>query len=381
MLAHFAHHLPGALLTPLLPFVRDEFALDYTQAGLLLSAYNWAYGVGQLPAGWLADRVGPRIMLTIGISGVALAGLLVGLSTTHIVMVVFLVLLGLVGGGYHPSAAPLISASVEPEKQGRALGIHQIGGTGSFFLAPLMAVGIASALGWRGSFIALAIPIMVFGIVFYIMMGRWKHTREVGHERPEGYAETPSPPGYLRRLIAFLTLGVVGYVCIFSTISFLPLFAVDHLGVSEAAGAVLLAVVNAAGLWGGPLGGYLSDRLGRVTVLLVASFIAGPILYLLTLASYNWGIYALLLIVGMSMFIIMPVSEAYIIGQVSERRRSTVLGIYYFASRGGPGLLMPVMGYLIDQFGFSTSFTVIGAALVAVTLGCAAFLWEKQDWA
>jgi len=241
-----------------------------------------------------------------------------------------------------------------------------------------MAVGIASALGWRGSFIAINIPIIVFGIVFYIMLGRWRHTRQAGHERPESYVETPSPPGHLRHLIAFLTLGVVGYVCIFSTISFLPLFAVDNLGVSEGTGAVLLAVVNAAGLWGGPLGGYLSDRLGGVTVLLVASLIAGPILYLLTLASYNWGIYALLLIAGMSMFIIMPVSEAYIVGRVSERRRSTVLGVYYFASRGGPGLLMPVMGYLIDQFGFSVSFTVIGAALVAVTLGCAAFLWGKR---
>jgi len=379
VLAHFAHHLPGALLTPLLPFIRDEFVFDYTQAGLLLSAYTWSYGVGQLPAGWLADRVGPRIMLTIGISGVALAGLLVGLSTTHIVLVVLLVLLGLVGGGYHPSAAPLISATVEPEKRGRALGIHQIGGTGSFFLAPLMAVGIASALGWRGSFIALAIPIMAFGIVFYIMLGRRRRIWGIENERPETDAETPSPPGHLRRLIAFLTLGVAGYVCIFSTISFLPLFAVDHLGVSEAVGAVLLAVVNAGGLWAGPLGGYLSDRLGMVTVLLVASLIAGPVLYLLTLASYGWGIYALLLIVGMSMFITMPVSEAYIVGQVSERRRSTVLGVYYFASRGGPGVLMPVMGYLIDQFGFSISFTIIGAALVVLTLGCAAFLWGKRS--
>jgi len=78
------HYLLGALLTPLLPFIRDEFVLDYTQAGLLLSVYSWAYGISQLPAGYLANRVGLRLIMTIGISGVAVVGLLVGLSTSLI---------------------------------------------------------------------------------------------------------------------------------------------------------------------------------------------------------------------------------------------------------------------------------------------------------
>ncbi|MCK4353951.1 MAG: MFS transporter, partial [Dehalococcoidia bacterium] len=74
VLAHFAHHLVIALPIPLLPFIRDEFALDYTQAGVVMMAFNLAYGISQLPSGWLADRIGPRILLTIGTVGVALAG-------------------------------------------------------------------------------------------------------------------------------------------------------------------------------------------------------------------------------------------------------------------------------------------------------------------
>ncbi len=122
MLAHFIHHLLTALPVPLLPFIRNDFALDYTQAGLVVSAFNLAYGIGQLPGGWLADRIGPRILITIGICGVALAGILVGLSQTYIMMLVFLALMGVVGGGYHPSAAPLVSASVEVKNRGRATG-------------------------------------------------------------------------------------------------------------------------------------------------------------------------------------------------------------------------------------------------------------------
>jgi len=317
----------------------------------------------------------------MGISGVALSGLLVGLSPTYIMMVVFLVLMGLVGGGYHPASAPMVSASVEPNNQGRALGLHQIGGAASYFLAPLIAAAIATALGWRGSFISVAIPIILFGIAFYMFLGRWGYTKKGVHELSisDSHIEAPSAPGRLRRMVPFLILSIVGHALIFSTISFIPLFIVDHFGISEEAAAAMLALVFSGGLWASPLGGYLSDRVGSVPVVLAASFIAGPIIYLLNLASYGWSISVVLLVIGMSMFICMPASEAYIINHTSERRRSTILGILYFGSRGGPGIIMPVMGYLIDQFGFYPTFTIISAALVIVTLVCSIFLWGNRD--
>ncbi len=379
MLAHFSHHLLAALLIPLLPFIRDDFALDYTQAGWVVSAFTLSYGISQLPAGWLADRIGPCVVITIGISGVALSGFLVGLSSTYIMMVIFLVLLGVTGGGYHPASAPLISASVEPKNQGRVLGLHQIGGSASFFLTPLIVGAIATALGWRGSFIAIAIPTFVFGIAFYVLLGQLRHTKKAEPGIPNSYTQTPSTPSRLRWLVAFLILSIAGVALILSIISFIPLFLVDHFGVSEEAAAALLALVYSAGLWAGPLGGYLSDRLGRVLVILAVSLIAGPIIYLLNLVPLGWSISAVLLALGMSLHIGMPVSEAYIISHTSERNRSTILGIYYVGSRGGPGVIMPVLGYLIDQFGFYTSFTIVGATLVTVTLGCSIFLWRSRD--
>ncbi len=72
-----------SITVPLIPFIRSAFDLDYTQSGLVISAFTLACGIGQLPAGWLADRIEPRKLLTVGISGVALAGILVGLSQTY----------------------------------------------------------------------------------------------------------------------------------------------------------------------------------------------------------------------------------------------------------------------------------------------------------
>ncbi len=379
MLAHFSHHLLPALPVPLLPFIRDDFALDYTQAGLVVSVFGLSYGIGQLPAGWLADRIGPRIMITIGISGVALAGFLVGLSQTYIIMIALLALMGVVGGGYHPSAAPMILASVEPKNRGRALGFHLIGGSGSHFLAPLIAAAIAAAWGWRGSFIGLAVPTMIFGIIFYVLLGRRAKMSKTKQTLTHHHDETPSPPGYLRRLVPFMILTTFTGAVTLSTIAFIPLFMVDHFGVSEGTAAAFLSITFSAGLWASPLGGYLSDRLGSVPVMLATCIITGPLIYLLNLASYSLGIGALLLAIGAVIYIRMPTSESYIIGQAPERHRSMIYGIYYSAGMEAGAVLTPVMGYFIDQFGFYPTFTIAGIAVVAVTLICSVFLWGRQD--
>ncbi len=379
MLAHFSHHLLTALPAPLLPFIRDDFALNYTQAGLVVSVFSLSYGIGQLPAGWLADRIGPRIMITVGICGVALVGLLVGLSQTYVMLIVFLALMGLVGGGYHPSAAPMISASVEPRNRGRALGFHLIGGSGSYFLAPLIAAAAAATWGWRVSFIGLAVPTMIFGITFYVLLGRRAKMSKTQQTITNHHDETPSPPGYLRRLVIFMILNTFTQAVTFSAIAFIPLFLVDHFGVGEGTAAAFLSIIYSAGLWASPLGGYLSDRLGRLPVVLATCLITGPLIYLLNLVSYSLGIGALLLIIGIVMYIRMPASESYIIGQAPKRHRSMVYGIYYFAGMEAAGILTPVMGFFIDRFGFYSSFTIASIAVAAMTLTCSVFLWGRQD--
>lgn len=369
----------AALLQPLLPLIRDDFKLDYAQAGWVVSAFTLAYGISQLPAGWLADRIGSRLLMTIGISGVAVTGLLVGLSPSYTIMVIVLVVMGILGGGYHPAASPLVSALVEEKKRGRALGLHQIGGTASFFLTPLIAVGIATALGgWRWSFILLAVLTFIFGIVFYIMLGRHRNTSPAENGPKAGHA-TASAPGGFSRLLPFIIIGVALQVATFSVISFIPLFAVDQFKTSEGVGAALLAVAQFAGLWAGPLGGYLSDRIGKIPIMLAVAIAAGPAIYLLNLVSLSWSIYAVLLILGACQYVGMPVAESYIISHSPAHNRSTILGFYYFASRGGPGLLMPAMGYLIDRFNFGTAFTVLGSGMLVVALSCSLFLWRRLD--
>lgn len=379
ILAHFLHHFTAAFLQPLMPFIRDEFALDYTQAGWIMSAFTLAYGFSHLPAGWLSDRISPRLMITMGISGVALFAIAVGLAPTYLFLVLFAILLGAVGGGYHPSASPLVAASVDKKNQGRALGLHQIGGTASFFLTPLIIVAIAGALGWRGAVVSMSIPAFIIGIVLFILIGRRGYATKDSKTTDISQSAPPATPGNTRRLIAFITLGIIIQITVFSVASYVPLFAVDSLKSSEQMAALLFSFFHFAGLWAGPIGGYLSDRLGKVPVMLTVCLIAGPALYLLNLTSLSWNVWAVLLLLGTCMYMGMPITESYVITHAPKRRRSTILGIYYFASRGGVGLVTPLIGYIADHYSFATSFTVLGGALLAIVLVCSAFLWGSRD--
>ena len=374
ILAHFAHHLLTALPIPLLPMSRSDFSLDYTRAGIVISAFNLSYGIGHLPAGWLADRAGARLILTIGICGVALAGFFVGLSHTFSMLVFFLALMGVLGGGYHPAAPPLISASVEPQNQGRALGVHAIGGSASFFLTPLIAVLIAALWGWRGSFIGLAVPTILFGIFFYRFLGRVPAARKEPLPAREIHPTGAPRPRFNRALVPFIILSTFTAAVIFSTISFIPLFLVDHFRYSKETAGALFAFVYSGGLWMGPLSGYISDRWGRVPVILTVCFLAGPVIFLLNWVPAGYGIVILLVTIGMMIYSRMPVSEAYIIEQTHESNRSLILGIYFFSSSEAGGLLTPVIGYLIDRFGFSLSFSLAGAAVLLVTFLCSFWL-------
>jgi MFS family permease len=369
------HHLLTALPQSLLAFIRSDFGLTPTEIGFVMMAFTLANAFSQLPGGWLADRIGTRILITFGILGVAVFGVFVGLSHTYIMMIVALMLMGLVAGGYHPAATPMISASVEPSQRGRALGFHLIGGNASFFLTPLIGGAIAAAWGWRASFLSLAIPSAIFGAFFYFYMSRRPGMSLSGGRKQVAAAEvTPAAPGHVRRLVAFLVLTVLAGGVGMSIMPFIPIYAVDSLGISEQGAASLLSISWSAGLWAGPLGGYISDRIGRLPVIVAAGVLGGVLIYGLNVAPWGIWFWGLLLFMGLSHTMRMPVSEAYLLEQTNERNRSTIYGIYYFTMGGTGAVFSPIVGYVIENWGYEFCFNIAAAAAVAVTLLCWPFL-------
>ncbi len=379
VVAHLGHHLVEGILRPLTPMIRTDLGLSYTQVGIVILAFAITSGISQLPGGWLSDRLGSRVIVGISVSGVAIAGLLIGFSQSYVSLIVFLVIAAILGGGYHPASITAISESVPPERRGRALGFHLIGGTSTFWVAPLLAAPIAAAWGWRGSYIALSIPAILLGIVLYFLIGQRMPVRP--SENQTVRVEKPSAPTQIRwrKIVPFIIMSVTTGTISYSVAAYLALYAVDHFGITETAAAMLTAIMPAVGLFAAPLGGYLSDRIGRMLVLITACLLAAPITYLVGVVPNVPTLAITICVLGIINSTRMPTSEAYIVGHTPEHRRSTILGFYFFAGREAAGLLTPVIGNLIDRFGFYWSFTIAGITIAVVTIACSLLLWINRD--
>lgn len=376
--AHFSHHVVGAMLRPLMPMIRNDFGLSYTQSGWMISAFSITSGFSQLLSGWLADRLGTRLIILMSVTGVAIAGILIGLTHSYVALIIFLVLAALIGGGYHPASGAVISSSLPPEYRGRAFGVHFIGGTSAFWIVPLLAAPIAVALGWRGSFLTLSIPTAVLGVLLYILIGSRIKSQVSEHQEidNEATAETTHIPW--QKLVPVILISVTAGTMLQSVSAYLSLYAVDNLGVSEAAAAMLMAITPAVGFIAAPVGGYLSDRFGSITVLLIISFLTIPFIYLLGMASNITILIVIMVAIGSFSTMRTPTSLSYITGNTPERRRATILGIYFFAGTEASGLFTPVVGNLIDRIGFRSTFTIASAVMGIVVVVCSLFLWRNR---
>jgi MFS family permease len=382
MVAHFGTHVVGAMLNPLLPMIRDDLSLSYTTAGLLVSIYSVIGGIAQLPAGWLADRIGSRLLILLSTSGVAIGGIMIGLSHSYGVLIVFLALTALLTGGYHPSASKAISLLTPPERRGRALGLHLIGGTSSFWVVLLLVAPMAAAWSWRAPFIILSIPIILLGVALFFLLGkRLKPSNEEQAPAESGKPSESVGPSTIRWrvLLPFLILTVGTSMVTMSAAAYYSLYATDHLGVDPAQVVLLMGITPFVGIFVAPLGGYLSDRFGAIPVVALSSLAAAPLIWAMS-AVPNVAVFGVLLAsIGIANMLRAPSSETYFVVHVPAKRRGTILGIYFFSGAGIAGLMTPVAGRLIDTVGFGP--TLIGAAILqaVIAIVCALLLRAAGD--
>jgi MFS transporter, FSR family, fosmidomycin resistance protein len=377
MVAHFGHHVVGALLSPVMPMIRDEFGLDYTKSGVLTSVFSITGGIAQLPAGWLADRIGTRPMILVSVTGVAIGGLLIGLSPTYGALMVLLGLTALMTGGYHPASASAISAVTRVEARGRALGLHLIGGTSSFWVTMLVVAPMAAAWGWRVPYIVLSIPVMILGVIVFFAIGR-RAKAEAKEQAKSDVKMVPdlSAPAAIRWrvFLPFIILTVGTGMIMASVGAYYNFFARDQLHVSTVGLFLLMAISPFVGVFIAPLSGYLSDKFGPAPVVMGSALLSGPLLFAMSKVS-GVPIFALLLVfIGVVNMSRGPSAEAYFVTQIPAKRRATILGIYFLANMELAGLMTPLAGKLLDAFGFATVLTWAAIAQVVLAIICSIIL-------
>ncbi|OGN89778.1 MAG: hypothetical protein A2158_01410 [Chloroflexi bacterium RBG_13_46_14] len=379
LLAHFGHHGIGAMMNPLQPMIRNDLKLSYTQIGLMRGAFMLTGGLAQLPAGIIADKLGVRIMVLLGVTGVAIAGFFLGFTHSFTWLIVFMIISAILGAGYHPASAAAISSSVKEEFRGRTLGIHLIGGTSAFWIFPLIATPIAAKWGWQMPYLVISIPIAIAGIILYFMIGKQaKIDARRRQEQPQ--EEIPEKVDSIRwsAIISFLVISVFTGTVVQSAMGYLSLYATDVLYVSETDAGLMMSITPAIGLVAAPLGGYFSDRFGSMRMILIVAYLSIPLVYFMGRAPNVATLITLMIIMGFVMNTRMPTSESYLTSNVPANRRATIMGIYYFSGTGIGAPLAPVVGTLIDAIGFARTFSYSSIATAVITVVCSLFLWRSR---
>ncbi len=255
------------------PLIRQDLGLSVGEMGLLLSAFAWTYGLAQLPAGILVDRVGARRMLGAGLVVWSLAQMSSAFAFT---LTQFMAARGALGLGESPmyTGGTRVCADWYAERD-RTMPVAVFNASAS--LGPAIAPGLLTLLmvhfGWRAMFAVIGVLGVLIAVLWLIAYRSPAAARLTADEqRAVGAGEAvPAPPplqnaGKLLRLRTTwgMTIGFFGVIYmtwLFAT--WLPGYLEAQRHLSVAAAGLLTSIPLAAGFVGALAGGAVSDRLGR----------------------------------------------------------------------------------------------------------------------
>jgi MFS family permease len=144
---------------------KDELHLNNTDLGWIFSAFAYPYLACQIISGWISDRVGARVALTVFAVIWSAATVFMGLANSMAAMIFGRVLLG-VGVSALPTATRAMSTWMAPGKRAFAQGItHSAARLGNAITPPLVA-GLIAVVAWRGSFVVLGIVSLGWAIAW-----------------------------------------------------------------------------------------------------------------------------------------------------------------------------------------------------------------------
>ena len=120
------------------PYIAEDLQLSTLQQQWFLSAFFWSYALGQVPAGWISDRYGPRLVLSVYILTWSLLTAFLGLATGFVSLIAFRLGCGLAQAGAYPTASVLVGRWIPLAGRARASSAVALGGRMGASLAPIL---------------------------------------------------------------------------------------------------------------------------------------------------------------------------------------------------------------------------------------------------
>jgi MFS family permease len=376
-----------------------EFPVTTALLGTVVAVGYALFGIGALPGGVLADRLGPNRLVTGCLAGMGASFLLLSVAPGIPTIALALTLWGVSASVYHPSGLALISTGVQDRGSGFAY--HGMAGNAGIALGPLLTAVLLLAFDWR---LVTALLVLPAGLaVLYATTVEFDATAAVSTDGGTSDDAPAGLAGFLANSRALFTAGfTVALLVVMSNglfyrgiLTFLPDVlggflppVTDYVRVFEPGSPLaeefdlasyLYAGLLTVGIGGQYVGGKLTDRI-PVEVGLLAIFGGLAVVSALFVPAAEAGVVPLLAVsvaLGFLLFAVQPLYQATIAEYSPPGDRGLSYGYTYLANFGVGAAGAAFAGYLLTVVDVQGTFLAL-AALPVVGVGFAALLWRLE---
>ncbi len=376
------------------PEIAKQFGLSKTAMGLVLAAFTWAYALGQIPAGWLGDRFGPRKVLAVIMSWWALAAAMTGAAFGLYSLFSARFLLGLGEAGAFPVASRGMQLWFPRSERGRIQGTTHFFSRFAVAVTPFVAGSIMLAFGWRAIFYIFASLGVIWATAFSFFYRNLPeehksvNVAELAQIRglnPDGTVRTPH---VTRQATPWRTIFgspnmwyiALGYSCFFFGTNFYltwyPTYLREHRHLSLQALGLIGSLPLFAGMLGDVTGGSLSDhffkrsgdaRFARRIVAAPGFLLAG--VFVIPAAMTHKALASVLFLAVSFFFLEFVIGPAWAVPMdVGGQFSGTVTGIMNMAGALAASLTAIVYGGLFDRGFWIAPFFVSAGVMLAGAL-------------
>jgi len=244
--------------------IQSDFQIDTEQFGLLGTVWLVGYALCQVPAGWLADRIGSRNALALFAVAWSLITMSIGWCERFETLLALWFLMGMALAGIFPCAAKSIGSWFPDTEKATASGI-----LGSFTMLGTSAASLLTALllfdwhwSWRAIYVAYGSAGLAWSLIYFgLIPERTENsTLALPMTRSDWQTIFTSVPLWLLCGQQFFRAGAMIFF-----INWFPKFLREGRLLGEADASYAAAIVNGTALIGGVLGGFFSDWMLRRT--------------------------------------------------------------------------------------------------------------------
>jgi len=375
-LAHMISHFSQLLLPPLFPWLRDAFAVSYTELGFLMTVFFVVSCAVQAAAGFLVDRYGPRPILLGGLGLAGTAALGFAASPDYWTMVLCSALAGVGNGVFHPVDYTLINRKVSARRLGHAYSFHGITGSLGWALAPAVVVPLAMAFSWRAALAGAAF--VVFAVLGVLVLNRQRLVVPAAAPR-HAAPEEGGGFGFLRIPAVWMCFAFFFFwaIVLSGVQAFAPEAARQLHGVPVALAAMCVTVYMVCSAGGMVAGGFLAADPARCERVVGAGFgMAAAIALLVALGSVPaLAVPVLFGAMGFAAGTAGPSRDLLVKRSTPEHATGRVYGVVYSGLDIGQALAPLAFGALMDHQQYRGVW--LGLVLMQAVLVTSAFRVQR----